>query len=139
MIHLDGEQGGEIDLGGQLHVGHFPRQRVGIEGAGQLGVNPAGDIALTLFGQVLLNLLALGPVDMAIGPGCCHHGAHQKRRAGIQRIAFQPTDGMGGLGRCRLLGLPILIELVGQPAKGCGAAHGSGLATIFAHFFIAQQ
>ncbi len=46
---------------------------------------------------------------------------------------------MGRLGRCRLLGLPILIELVGQPAKGRSAAHGSGLAAIFAHLLVTQQ
>ena len=105
VIRLDGEQGGKVHLGGQLHVGHLTRQGMGVEGAGKLGVNPARRITLTLLGQVLLDLLALGTVDMTVGPGGRHHGADQQGCTGIQRIALQSIEGLGRLRRARLLGL----------------------------------
>ncbi len=139
MIRLDGEQGGKVHLGGQLHVGHLTRQSMGVEGAGKLGVNPARCITLTLLGQVLLDLLALGTVDITVGPGGRHHGADQQGCTGIQRIALQGIEGLGRLRRARLLGLPILIKLVGQPAEGRCTAHRRHLAAIFADLLVAEQ
>ena len=85
----------EVDLGCQLHVGHLPRQDVGIEG-GPARRRSSEPHPAPLLGQVRLDLLALGGVDVPVGPGRRHHGAHQEGGAGIQRIALQGVEGWVG-------------------------------------------
>ncbi|MNC16061.1 hypothetical protein D3C75_639070 [compost metagenome] len=111
-----------------------------IQRAGQLGVNPASGIGLALLGQVLLDLQPLGVVDMTVGPGRGHHGAHQQAGSGIQFGARQLVEGMGRAGRWRtLVLLPVLIELVGQPAEGRRPAHRRHLGAVLAHLLVAKQ